>query len=149
MARIVERPRARQELEDIAVPIGAHRPSAARRCLQAAQKAYGTLSAMPELGALWEPEAPRFAGVRHFPIPRFPGGVPAPLPSAVFPGVFEGSGLQIPRGNGLWQRSRDTTDFSLADLLHALLALSLLGPQMQQDSLARCLAMPHGRPAVR
>jgi toxin ParE1/3/4 len=75
MARIVERPKARQELEDIAVHIGTNRPSAARRFLAAAQKVYGTLAAMPEVGALWERENPRFAGVRHFPIPRYPNYV--------------------------------------------------------------------------
>ena len=75
MGRIVERPKARQELEDIAVHIGTDRPSAARRFLQAARKAYSTLSAMPEMGAVWEPESRRFAGVRHFPIPRFPNYV--------------------------------------------------------------------------
>jgi toxin ParE1/3/4 len=72
MARIVERPRARRELEDIAVAIGTDRPRAARGFLAAAQKLYGTLAAMPELGALWEAENPRFADVRHFPVPRYP-----------------------------------------------------------------------------
>jgi plasmid stabilization system protein ParE len=52
MARIVERPRARQELEDIAVHIGTARPSAARRFLAAVQKLYETLAAMPEMGAV-------------------------------------------------------------------------------------------------
>jgi toxin ParE1/3/4 len=75
MARIVERPEARRELEDIAVHIGTHRPSAARRFLATAQKLYATLAAMPALGSLWEPENPRFAGVRYFPIPRYPNYV--------------------------------------------------------------------------
>jgi toxin ParE1/3/4 len=85
MARIVERPRARQELEDIAVAIGTARPSAARRFLAAAQKLYETLSAMPEMGALWEPENPRFAGLRHFPILKFPNYIVfyRPLPDGV------------------------------------------------------------------
>jgi toxin ParE1/3/4 len=72
MARIVERPKARQELEDIAVHIGADRPSAARRFLDNIRKLYDTLAAMPAIGSLWEPENPRFAGVRHLPIPRYP-----------------------------------------------------------------------------
>src|SRR5262245_24511888 len=72
MARIVERPRARQELEDIAVFIGTDRPSAARRFLAAARKLYEMLAGLPEMGARWEPEDPRFEGLRHFPVPRFP-----------------------------------------------------------------------------
>lgn len=75
MARIVERPKARQELEDIAVRIGTDRPSAAQRFLATARKLYATLAAMPAMGSLWEPENPRFAGVRHFPIPRYPNYV--------------------------------------------------------------------------
>lgn len=55
MARIGERPKARNELEDIAVSIGRHRPSAARRSLAVLQKLYGTLATVPEIGALWEP----------------------------------------------------------------------------------------------
>ena len=72
MARIVERPKARQELEDIAVHIGTYRPSAARRFLAAAQKLYATFAALPALGSLWEPESPSFAGVPYFAIPRYP-----------------------------------------------------------------------------
>jgi toxin ParE1/3/4 len=85
MARIVERPKARQELEDIAVYIGTDRPAAARRFLAAARKLYGTLAAMPAMGSLWEAENPRFADVRHFPIPRYPNYVVfyRPLPDGV------------------------------------------------------------------
>ena len=72
MARIVERPKARQELEDIACYIGKHRPSGARRFLTAAQKIYQMLAVMPAMGSLWEPEDPHFAGVRFFAIPRYP-----------------------------------------------------------------------------
>jgi toxin ParE1/3/4 len=72
MARIVERPRARQELEDLAVSIGRDRPLAARRFLAAARKLYGTLAAMPLMGSVWQSENPRFAGVRYFAIPRYP-----------------------------------------------------------------------------
>ncbi len=75
MARLVERPKARQELEDIAVRIGMDRPSAARRFLAAARKTYANLAALPELGALWRAENPRFQGLRHFPIPRYPNYV--------------------------------------------------------------------------
>jgi toxin ParE1/3/4 len=85
MARLVERPKARQELEDIAVHIGMDRPSAARRFLAAAQKTYTALAAMPEMGVLWEAENPRFQGLRHFPIPRYPNYVIfyRPLPDGV------------------------------------------------------------------
>jgi toxin ParE1/3/4 len=40
---------------------------------------------MPEMGAPWEPESPRFAGVRHFPIPRYPNYVIfyRPLPDGI------------------------------------------------------------------
>jgi toxin ParE1/3/4 len=71
MARIVERPKARQKLEHIAAYIGTHRPSASRRFLTAARKAYGMLAAMPAMGSLWEPEDPHFADVRYFAIPRY------------------------------------------------------------------------------
>jgi plasmid stabilization system protein ParE len=70
MPRIVERPKARKELEDIAVYIGRHRPSAASRFLAVVQKLYGSLATMPEMGSLWEPENPHFAGVRYFAISR-------------------------------------------------------------------------------
>jgi len=85
MARLVERPKAREELEDIAVEIGIDRPSAARRFLRAARKTYGNLAAIPELGALWTPENPRFQGLRYFPIPRYPNYVVfyRPLPDGV------------------------------------------------------------------
>lgn len=75
MGRIVERPKARQELEDIAVSIGSDRPSAAKKFLAAAQRTYASLADMPELGAVWEPESPRFQGLRYFPIVRYPNYV--------------------------------------------------------------------------
>ena len=64
MARLIERPSARRELEDVAVYIGMRRPSAGRRFLTAARKTYDTLAAMPEMGSIWKPEDPRFAGFR-------------------------------------------------------------------------------------
>ena len=75
MARIIERPKARTELEDIAVYIGLRRPAAARRFLAAAEKAYATIAAMPQIGSLWRAESVRFRGVRYFPIPRYPNYV--------------------------------------------------------------------------
>lgn len=85
MARIVERPRARTELEDIAVHIARNRPSAARAFLAAARQAYDTLAAMPEMAAPWEAEDQRFAGIRYFPIARYPNYVIfyRPLPDGV------------------------------------------------------------------
>jgi toxin ParE1/3/4 len=75
MARILERPAARRELERIAVLIGMDRPSAARRFLAAVRKAYTSLAAMPEMGTRWEAESPRFSTVRYFAIPRYPNYV--------------------------------------------------------------------------
>jgi toxin ParE1/3/4 len=75
MARLVERPKARQELEDIAVYIGAHLPSAARRFLDAAELAYAMLARIPEIGSRWHSETPRFRGLRFLPIPRYPNYV--------------------------------------------------------------------------
>ncbi len=75
MARLIERPKARQEHEQIAVRIGMDRPSAARRFLAAAQKTYANLAAMPEMGALWKAEHPRFQGLRYFSISRYPNYV--------------------------------------------------------------------------
>ena len=85
MARILERPKARQELEDIAVYIGRHRLSAARRVLVAVRKTYDILADMPEMGSLWKAEDPRFEGIRYFPIPRYPNYVIfyRPLPDGV------------------------------------------------------------------
>ena len=85
MPLLIERPRARQELEDIAVRIGIDRPSAARRFLLAARKTYNNLAAIPEMGALWTPENPHFQGLRYFPIPRYPNYVIfyRPLPDGV------------------------------------------------------------------
>ena len=74
MARLIERPKARQELEDISVYIGMCRPSAARRFLAAARKTYDTLASMPEMGSIWKSEDPRFQGLRYFPITRYPTG---------------------------------------------------------------------------
>src|SRR6266852_4541481 len=75
MAGLIERPKARQELEDIAFYIGIHRPSASRRFLAAARKTYATLAAMPEMGSLWKADNPRFQGLRYFPISRYPNYV--------------------------------------------------------------------------
>jgi toxin ParE1/3/4 len=75
MARIIERPKARTEIEDIAVHIGLRRPAAAKRFLATVERAYATIAAMPEIGSLWSPENPRFQGVRYFPIPRYPNYV--------------------------------------------------------------------------
>jgi toxin ParE1/3/4 len=75
MARIVERPKARQELEDIAVYIALRRPSAAARFLTAARKAYETLATFPEMGSRWKAENRRFQTLRYFPIPKYPNYV--------------------------------------------------------------------------
>jgi toxin ParE1/3/4 len=85
MARLIERPKARQDLEDIAVHIGTNRPSAARRFLSAAEKTYATLATMPEMGSLWSAGTPGFRGLRYFPIPRYPHYVIfyRPLPDGV------------------------------------------------------------------
>jgi toxin ParE1/3/4 len=71
MARIVERPRARQELEDIAAYIGAARPSAAERFLDAAEQAFTLLSQNPGMGRAWASSSPRLQGVRSWTLPRF------------------------------------------------------------------------------
>ena len=85
MARLVERLRARRELEDIAVYIGRRRPSAARPFLAAARKTYDTVAARPAVVSNWKPEDPRFEGLRYFPITRYPTYVIfyRPLPDGV------------------------------------------------------------------
>ena len=85
MARLIERPKARQELEEIAVYIGMRRRSAIKRFLAAARKTYDTLAAMPEIGALWNAEDPKFQELRYFSIPRYPNYVVfyRPLPDGV------------------------------------------------------------------
>jgi toxin ParE1/3/4 len=104
MAKIVERPKARKELEDIAVYIGKHRPTAAKRFLAAAQKLYGTLAIMPEIGSLWEPENPYFIGVRYLPIPRYPNYIIfyRPLPDGVESSTFSiEPGILVPSSRSL------------------------------------------------
>src|SRR5947209_5958546 len=49
MARIIERPRAHRELEDIAVYIGRDRPVTARRFLAAVRRLYAKLAGMPSM----------------------------------------------------------------------------------------------------
>jgi len=85
MPRLIERPKARQELEDIAVHIGMDRPSVAKRFLAAARKTYANLAALPEMGTLWKSKNPRFEGLRCFPISRYPNYVIfyRPLPDGV------------------------------------------------------------------
>jgi toxin ParE1/3/4 len=75
MPKVVERPKARRELEDIAVHISRHRPSAARGFLITVRKLYDALAAMPAMGSPWEPENQRFADIRFFTIPRYPNYV--------------------------------------------------------------------------
>ncbi|HEV3260915.1 MAG TPA: type II toxin-antitoxin system RelE/ParE family toxin [Gemmataceae bacterium] len=99
MARIVERPRARTELEEIAVHIARNRPSAARAFLAAARKAYDNLAAMPDMASLWEPEDPRFGGIRYFPIPRYPNYV-----------IFAGRFLTVLKSSTSWTHAGTSSD---------------------------------------
>ena len=71
MARILERPRARQELERIALEIGKERLSSARRFLREVKKTYELLASFPEMGTAWESEDVVFNQVRFFPVRRF------------------------------------------------------------------------------
>lgn len=75
LTRIVERPKARQAIEDIAAGLGPDHPVAARRFVMAVKKAYKFLAADPKAGSNWQSEDPRLAGVRYFLMPWHPNFV--------------------------------------------------------------------------
>lgn len=70
-SRIVLRPEAERDLEEIAAYIGRDGPSAALRFLDAAQAAFEALAAAPLIGSARRFRSRRLAGVRLWPIPDF------------------------------------------------------------------------------
>lgn len=71
MSRIVKRPRAQGDIEDIAVYIGQHNPKAADRFVDSVEDAMGFLAEMPELGSLCEFEPTHLVDVRSWTLRKF------------------------------------------------------------------------------
>jgi toxin ParE1/3/4 len=71
MARVVKRPEALSDLEEIQVAIGRNSLMAAERFSIEAERAFELLASMPELGGRSESDHPVLAGLRIWPIRRF------------------------------------------------------------------------------
>ncbi len=71
MARVVKRPEALNDLEEIQVAIGRNSVRAAERFSIAAERAFELLASMPELGGRSESDHPILAKLRIWPIRRF------------------------------------------------------------------------------
>jgi toxin ParE1/3/4 len=67
--RVVKKPAAERDLDQIAAYLGEESPQLAIRFLRAAAKAFQQLVRMPEMGSCWE--AGNWPGLRVWPIPRF------------------------------------------------------------------------------
>lgn len=71
-ANVRKSPAARSDLLDHFVWIGRSSVANARRFLRAADEAMERLAEMPEMGGEWESGTPGLAGLRVWPIRRFP-----------------------------------------------------------------------------
>jgi toxin ParE1/3/4 len=73
---VLRRPQAILDLVELADSIAARTSlEAAVRFLNAAEQTMELLSQMPRLGALWESKRQSLAGLRCFPVTRFPNHV--------------------------------------------------------------------------
>jgi toxin ParE1/3/4 len=71
MVRLMVRPQAYEDLEEIVGYIGTDNPDAGYRFLLAAQAAFHTLAAMPLLGTAREVRNARLGGMRTYLVPQF------------------------------------------------------------------------------
>jgi plasmid stabilization system protein ParE len=71
MSRIVKRPKAERDIEDVAVYIGQYNPKSADRFVDAVEEALELLAEMPELGGLCEFDETHLADVRMWTLRRF------------------------------------------------------------------------------
>lgn len=69
--RIVQRPRARQDVLDITGYLADHSPDAALRFFDAYGEALEKLRAYPAMGRLYAPSHPALAGIRVTAVPGF------------------------------------------------------------------------------
>ena len=69
--RLVIRPRAYWELDDLAEYLARSSEAAAQRLLEAAEQTFQELVQLPELGALCQFENPRLQGLRCWPVRGF------------------------------------------------------------------------------
>jgi toxin ParE1/3/4 len=85
MGQVIKRPAALQDLQDLAVFIGQRNPRAAQRFLDAAEETFQQLADMPGMGSPTAVADPSFAGMRMFPVRRFPRYVILylPLPNGI------------------------------------------------------------------
>jgi toxin ParE1/3/4 len=68
---VLKTPRAKQDLLDHFVYIGADNLAAAERFLDACEHAIDLLAQFPLMGREWKSESPHLAGVRSWIVPRF------------------------------------------------------------------------------
>lgn len=70
--RVLIRPQAVREIDaQAAYLVRQASPAVARRFHAALREAFDRLAALPDLGAPWESENPRLAGIRTYPVPGF------------------------------------------------------------------------------
>ena len=72
MSQVVRSPEADRDLEEIAESLARKSPRAALRFLDAAEAAFASLAAMPEMGSQYETTNPRLVGLRVWVISGFP-----------------------------------------------------------------------------
>jgi toxin ParE1/3/4 len=68
---VAKTPQAEADLLDHFTFIGADRPAAAFRFIEAANKAFQSLARMPGMGGKWQGGRRQTRGLRVWPIPRF------------------------------------------------------------------------------
>lgn len=69
--RIIKPQEVKQDLRNLAATIATNNVSAARRFLDAAEKAFHRLAEMPEIGSAWESDNPKLQDLRVWPIKGF------------------------------------------------------------------------------
>ncbi len=68
---VIKKPRAKRDLLDLYTYIGDRNSRAADHFLREMEKAFSLLATFPPMGAAWESNSPRLAGVRYWTISRF------------------------------------------------------------------------------
>jgi len=72
MATVNRRPAAEQDLEDLALYLGQRSPATAARFLNAAERTFEFVAAMPRLGSPFLLSNPQLQDLRHYPVKGFP-----------------------------------------------------------------------------
>lgn len=71
MARLMIRPRAYEDLEEISAYIAMDSPAASIGFLDAAEKAFSVLAEMPLLGVAWAVSDAKLGGMRTYLLPQY------------------------------------------------------------------------------